>query len=120
MILYMLYPCSLHAIYFFAVAVLGGFLYIAGGEEMNDQQSPVSTAHRYDPRTDTWLQIANMKKRRESFQLGVLTGMLYAVGELKRSKFHVARIFNDVYYNPIDAIYHSYRHIDESRISLCS
>ncbi|XP_064621071.1 kelch-like protein 31 [Lineus longissimus] len=63
-----------------AVAVLGGFLYVAGGEENNDQQSPLNTAYRYDPKTDAWLKIANMKHRRESFELGVLSGMLYAIG----------------------------------------
>ena len=61
--------------------VEGGFLYVAGGEETNDQSSPCNTAYRFDPRTSTWLQIDSMKERRESFQLGMLSGMLYAVGE---------------------------------------
>ena len=61
-------------------AVLGGFLYVAGGEKTNDQRSPLSSAWRYDPRKDSWLQVASMKMRRESFQLCVLGGALYAVG----------------------------------------
>ena len=55
------------------VAVLGGFLYVAGGEETNDQRSPLNTAHRYDPRTDTWLQITSMRQARESFQVHIVT-----------------------------------------------
>ena len=66
----------------YTAAVLGGFLYVAGGEPTNDQRSPVNTAFRYDPRNHTWLQIANMKNKRESFNLGVLNNMLYAVGKL--------------------------------------
>ncbi|CAH1795785.1 unnamed protein product [Owenia fusiformis] len=57
-----------------AVATLGGFLYVAGGETTNDQRSPLATAFRYDPRNDTWLKIASMNHSRESFQLGVLAG----------------------------------------------
>ncbi|XP_077989300.1 kelch-like protein 26 [Glandiceps talaboti] len=64
-----------------AVAVLGGFLYVAGGRHTtNVSESPTNTAYRYDPRTDLWIEIASMKSQRESFQLGVLDGMLYAVG----------------------------------------
>lgn len=63
-----------------AIATIGGFLYIAGGEATNSQQPPVSSVHRYDPRTGKWLQVASMRKPRESFQLVALNGMLYAVG----------------------------------------
>ncbi|XP_074651691.1 kelch-like protein 31 [Tubulanus polymorphus] len=63
-----------------AVAVLGGFIYVAGGEMTNDQRSPLNTVYRYDPRSDIWLQVASMKHQRESFQLAVLNGHLYAIG----------------------------------------
>ena len=80
---------SLFYIGLLTVAVLGGFLYVAGGEVTNDQRSPLNTAFRFDPRTHSWLQIASMNHRRESFQLGVLNGMLYAVGR---------------YFTPVDVI----------------
>ncbi|ESO87598.1 hypothetical protein LOTGIDRAFT_194339 [Lottia gigantea] len=63
-----------------AVAVMNGFLYITGGEITNNRGFPSNSAFRYDPRHDTWLQIASMKHRRESFQMVVLNDKLYAVG----------------------------------------
>ncbi|KAI8490135.1 hypothetical protein Bbelb_322050 [Branchiostoma belcheri] len=62
-----------------AVAVLGGFVYIVGGEELGKSKSVLSTACRYDPRTGEWLTVASMNKCRQSFQLGVLDDFLYAV-----------------------------------------
>ncbi|CAG2217500.1 KLHL31 [Mytilus edulis] len=63
-----------------AVAVLGGFLYVAGGERTNDHKSPENSVYRYDPRTNTWLPVASMKYKRQSFQLVALNGLLYAIG----------------------------------------
>ncbi|CAC5412253.1 KLHL31 [Mytilus coruscus] len=63
-----------------AVAVLGGFLYVAGGERTNNHKSPENTVYRYDPRTNAWLAVASMKYKRQSFQLVALNGMLYAIG----------------------------------------
>ena len=66
----------------FSAAVLGGFLYVAGGREvLNSPDAPLKSGHRYDPRTDSWIQIADMRNARESFQMGVVDGMIYAVGE---------------------------------------
>ena len=67
----------------FAVAVLGGFIYVVGGESQNNMKTPINKAYRFDPRTGSWLKIADMKKARESFQLCVLTNMLYAIGKLR-------------------------------------
>ena len=68
--------------FMFAVAVLGGFIYVVGGESQNNMKTPINKAYRFDPRTGSWLKIADMKKARESFQLCVLTNMLYAIGKL--------------------------------------
>lgn len=68
-------------IFFFLVAVLGGFLYVAGGERTNDHKSPENSVYRYDPRTNTWLPVASMKYKRQSFQLVALNGLLYAIGK---------------------------------------
>lgn len=70
-------PCERHH---HAVAVLGGFLYVAGGERTNDHKSSENEVYRYDPRTDAWLQVASMRFKRQSFQLVGLNGMLYALG----------------------------------------
>ena len=65
----------------FAVAVLNGFLYVAGGEIANDQCTPLKSVCRYDPRNSSWMQVASMQNCRQSFQIGVLNGALYAVGK---------------------------------------
>ena len=56
---------------------------MVGGESENNQKSPINKAHRFDPRTGNWLKITDMKRVRESFQLCVLTNMLYAIGKLQ-------------------------------------
>nr|XP_039274709.1 kelch-like protein 26 [Styela clava] len=63
-----------------AAAVLGGFLYIAGGDTGQGLTNSSNKVWRYDPWTEEWLQIASMIKARQSFQLGVLDSRLYAVG----------------------------------------
>ncbi|XP_038078971.1 kelch-like protein 26 [Patiria miniata] len=81
-----------------AAAMLGGFLYVAGGRELvNSPDGPMQSAHRYDPRTDSWIQIADMKNARESFQMGVLDGMIYAVGGRQSNETSLAAVER---YNP--------------------
>ncbi|KAJ8029339.1 Kelch-like protein 9 [Holothuria leucospilota] len=76
-----------------AVAVLGGFLYVAGGrEKANPTDHPLKTAYRYDPRTNSWIQIADLLHSRESFQLGVLNHMLYAIGGRVDDKTSLAEV----------------------------
>ncbi|XP_053405284.1 kelch-like protein diablo [Mercenaria mercenaria] len=62
------------------VAVLNGFLYVAGGEEVNGAVAPSKTMFRFDPRNGTWMETAHMSTPRQSFQLGVLNSAIYAVG----------------------------------------
>ncbi|KAM9415089.1 kelch-like protein 31 isoform 1-T2 [Salvelinus alpinus] len=66
------------------VAVMDGFLYVAGGEDQNDARNQakhaVSTLSRYDPRFNTWLHLASMRQRRTHFSLVATGGRLYAVG----------------------------------------
>ncbi|XP_071965605.1 kelch-like protein 9 [Antedon mediterranea] len=82
-----------------AVVNLGGFLYIIGGRETtNKQDVPLKTAFRYDPRTDSWIQIADMKRARESFQVGVLDGKIYAVGGRVNDSVSLADVER---YNPL-------------------
>ncbi|XP_052427723.1 kelch-like protein 31 [Carassius gibelio] len=66
------------------VAVLDGFLYVAGGEDQNDARNQakhaVSNFIRYDPRFNTWIHLANMIQKRTHFSLNTFNGLLFAVG----------------------------------------
>ncbi|XP_033634262.1 kelch-like protein diablo [Asterias rubens] len=88
----------IHPRHHHAAAVLGGFLYVAGGREvLNSPDAPLKSGHRYDPRTDSWIQIADMRNARESFQMGVVDGMIYAVGGRMNSDSSLAAVER---YNP--------------------
>ncbi|KAK2896363.1 hypothetical protein Q8A67_010851 [Cirrhinus molitorella] len=66
------------------VAVLDGFLYVAGGEDQNDARNQakhaVSNFIRYDPRFNTWIHLTNMIQKRTHFSLNTFNGLLFAVG----------------------------------------
>ncbi|XP_076119520.1 kelch-like protein 9 isoform X1 [Alosa pseudoharengus] len=64
------------------VALLGGFLFIVGGQSTYDTKgkTAVDSAYRYDPRFDRWLQVASLNEKRTFFHLSALNGKLYAVG----------------------------------------
>ncbi|XP_037857031.1 kelch-like protein 32 isoform X2 [Chlorocebus sabaeus] len=64
------------------VAVMGDFLFVAGGEveHASGRTCAVRTACRYDPRSNSWAEIAPMKNCREHFVLGAMEEYLYAVG----------------------------------------
>ncbi|XP_065767424.1 kelch-like protein 32 isoform X1 [Muntiacus reevesi] len=64
------------------VAVMGDFLFVAGGEgeQASGRTCAVRTACRYDPRSNSWAEIAPMKNCREHFVLGAMDEYLYAVG----------------------------------------
>lgn len=64
------------------VAVMGDFLFVAGGEveHSTGRTCAVRTVCRYDPRSNSWAEIAPMKNCREHFVLGAVDEYLYAVG----------------------------------------
>ncbi|CAB1312914.1 unnamed protein product [Coregonus sp. 'balchen'] len=66
------------------VAVLDGFLYVAGGEDQNDARNQakhaVSNFCRYDPRFNTWIHLTNMIQKRTHFSLNTFNGLLFAIG----------------------------------------
>ncbi|XP_030614309.1 kelch-like protein 9 isoform X1 [Archocentrus centrarchus] len=64
------------------VALLGGFLFIVGGQSTYDTKgkTAIDSAYRYDPRFDKWLQIASLNEKRTFFHLSALNGKLFAVG----------------------------------------
>ncbi|XP_078683420.1 kelch-like protein 32 [Branchiostoma floridae x Branchiostoma belcheri] len=64
-----------------SVAVVGNFLFLAGG--LGGQSLEIlNTAHRYDPRTNHWLELSNMEQSRMQFCLIPLGNSIYAVGGL--------------------------------------
>ncbi|XP_069742089.1 kelch-like protein 31 [Narcine bancroftii] len=66
------------------VAVMDGFLYVAGGEDQNDARNQakhaVSNFCRYDPRFNTWIHLSSMTHRRTHFSLNVFNGLIFAIG----------------------------------------
>ncbi|XP_011487510.1 kelch-like protein 9 [Oryzias latipes] len=64
------------------VALLGGFLFIVGGQSTYDTKgkTAIDSAYRYDPRFNKWLQIASLNDKRTFFHLSALKGKLFAVG----------------------------------------
>uniref|UniRef100_A0A3P9KRA5 Kelch-like family member 43 n=1 Tax=Oryzias latipes TaxID=8090 RepID=A0A3P9KRA5_ORYLA len=66
------------------VAVMDGFLYVAGGEDQNDARNQakhaVSTLNRYDPRFNTWLHLASMRQRRTHSSATLPSGDILVTG----------------------------------------
>ncbi|XP_076126182.1 kelch-like protein 36 [Alosa pseudoharengus] len=65
-----------------SVAVLGGFMFTAGGSTVRDNGGDTASnlLYRYDPRCNTWIQAASMNLRRVDFYLGAVVDCLIAVG----------------------------------------
>src|SRR5256885_13415526 len=64
------------------VGEVNGILYAVGGFK-NRTCCPdpfIATVEAYDPSTDTWTIKASMPTRRGDFGVGVINGILYAVG----------------------------------------
>ncbi|XP_034031580.1 kelch-like protein 36 isoform X2 [Thalassophryne amazonica] len=63
------------------LAVLGGFIYAAGGSSSRDSGGDTcNLLYRYDPRHSCWTTGAAMNHRRVAFYLGTLADSLIAVG----------------------------------------
>ncbi|XP_036998307.1 kelch-like protein 36 isoform X1 [Artibeus jamaicensis] len=64
------------------VAVLGGFIFIAGGSFSRDNGGDAASnlLYRYDPRCKQWIKVASMNQRRVDFYLASIEDMLVAVG----------------------------------------
>ncbi|KAF6205181.1 hypothetical protein GE061_019348 [Apolygus lucorum] len=65
------------------VAVLGGCLYALGGHDVpsvHPSAAKFDCVERYDPRTDTWTNVACMSVGRDAIGVGVLGDKLLAVG----------------------------------------
>src|ERR1044071_5718360 len=65
-----------------AIGEVNGILYAVGGYK-NRTCCPdpfIATVEAYDPLTDTWTSKASMPTARGDFGVGVINGVLYAVG----------------------------------------
>ncbi|XP_030281115.1 kelch-like protein 36 isoform X5 [Sparus aurata] len=65
-----------------SLAVLGGFIFAAGGSSCrdNDGDAACNLLYRYDPRHNDWTKGAPMNQRRVDFYLGAVGECLIAVG----------------------------------------
>ncbi|XP_078621936.1 kelch-like protein 26 [Branchiostoma floridae x Branchiostoma japonicum] len=63
------------------VAVLGNFLYVAGGSCTSHlgRLTATNEVHRYDPQQDAWFQTASMLESRTDFHLAAIGTQLFAV-----------------------------------------
>jgi energy-converting hydrogenase Eha subunit A len=66
----------------FGVGVVNGILYAVGGipGTGNDNDTALATVEAYDPTTDSWTTKASMPTARRAMGIGVVNGILYAVG----------------------------------------
>ncbi|XP_060892399.1 kelch-like protein 36 [Labrus mixtus] len=64
------------------LAVLGGFIFTAGGSSSRDNggDAACNLLYRYDPRHNQWTRGASMNQRRVDFYLGTVGECLIAVG----------------------------------------
>nr|XP_009933180.1 PREDICTED: kelch-like protein 13 [Opisthocomus hoazin] len=69
-------------VYNHCVAVVGGFLFVIGGQRKFDPtgKQPSNEVFRFDPRSASWLQVASMLERRTRFHADVLSDCIFAVG----------------------------------------
>ena len=97
-------PCRRHlatlpnALSHMQVVVFSNFLYILGGctTQCAHGESAVNLVLRYDPRFNTWLQVAPLRCKRAYFFAGVVGSKIYAVG----GKFREGSLASNEAYNP--------------------
>uniref|UniRef100_A0A672LGN1 Gigaxonin n=1 Tax=Sinocyclocheilus grahami TaxID=75366 RepID=A0A672LGN1_SINGR len=55
-----------------------GYLFAIGG--MNENKTVLSSGEKFDPETNTWIQIPPMMQARQHFAIAELDGMIYVLG----------------------------------------
>ena len=63
------------------VTIMGNFMYCCGGKYDNHENNDIATARcfRYDPRFDSWYELASMNEARKDFDVVAYGNKLYAV-----------------------------------------
>lgn len=80
------------------VAALDGRIYVIGGEGWADELNGVFRANEaYDPKSDSWAEVAGMPTPRHSFAKGVIDGKLYAVSGFTRAAMFSIVAANEMY-----------------------
>ena len=69
-------PCG---VYQHAAAVMGGKIYVTGGDS---DEGSMHLVYVYDPQADAWTQLASMSIARESHASAAVGGKLYIYGGL--------------------------------------
>lgn len=70
------------------VCVLDNYMYVCGGIELYSSNNPVSSkCYRYDPRFDTWSEIAPMREPRHHFTLVADSRSIFAIGGYSNGVF---------------------------------
>lgn len=66
----------------FATAVVDGKIYLIGGTPFQNRHGPygLSTVEVYDPKTNSWEQVADMPTPRTSTEAAVVNGTIYVCG----------------------------------------
>lgn len=66
----------------FATAVVDGKIYLIGGTPFQNRRGPygLSTVEVYDPKTNSWEQVADMPTPRTSAEVAVVNGTIYVCG----------------------------------------
>jgi len=74
--------CLPNALSHMQLVVYNNFLYVLGGctSQCAHGESAVNSVLRYDPRFNTWHQVAPMNNKRAYFFAGVLDNKIYAIG----------------------------------------
>ncbi|NXI74042.1 KLHL9 protein, partial [Anseranas semipalmata] len=69
-------------VYNHSVAIISDFLFVIGGQCKFDPmgKQPSNEVFRFDPRNNSWLQVASMLERRTRFHADVLSDHIFAVG----------------------------------------
>ena len=66
------------------VAALDQYVYAVGGYDSTYQ---LPTVERYDVQTNQWEFVAQMSRPRSALNIGVISGKIYALGELLHNWF---------------------------------
>ncbi|XP_066292296.1 kelch-like protein 9 [Branchiostoma lanceolatum] len=71
-----------YAVSHHGVAAIDNFVYVVGGQTRTDPTglSTTNRVVRYDPRTNTWIEVAPLLQARACFTTSVLDGCIYVIG----------------------------------------
>ena len=57
-----------------------GFIYAIGGKQGNHQKSRLKNVEKYDPNSNTWTYVCDLRIERSALSACVVDGKIYAIG----------------------------------------